>query len=160
MKRTILILSVLFLMTTSTLAQTNSLAGTWMLTAADVIKPEGTRTQDYGPEPHGLLIFTPDGHYMLEIYRVTRVKFADNDKFHGTPEEYKDIFLGMSCHFGTYVADIEKGTITFKIDSASFSNWDGTTQVRSFTLKGDELSWRVPARPDGSIPVSTFKRAR
>jgi hypothetical protein len=141
------------------LAQSGSLAGTWLLTAADVIKTDGMRTQDYGPNPHGLLILTADGRYMVEIYRVARARFASNDKFHGSPDEYKDVSLGMSCHFGTYAVDAAKSTITFKIDSASFSNWDGSTQVRNFSLNGDELTWRVPARPDGSIPVSTFRRA-
>jgi hypothetical protein len=75
-------------------------------------------------------------------------------------DDGNDASLGMSTHFGTCVIDQEKGTITFKIDSASFPNWDGTTQVRQFTLKGDELTWKVPPRPDGSVPVSSFKRVR
>jgi hypothetical protein len=140
--------------------QTSPLTGAWTLTAADVIKPDGTRTQDYGANPHGLAIFTADGHCSVAIYRSERLKFASNDKRQGTPEEYKDASLGMSTHFGICAVDTVKGTITFKIDSASFPNWDGTTQVRQFTLTGDELSWRVPPRPDGSVPVSSFKRVR
>ena len=141
-------------------AQTSPLVGAWTLTAADVIKPDGTRTQDYGPNPHGLAFFTADGHYSVAIYGGYRLKFASNDKRRGTPEEYKDASLGMSAHFGTCAVDVVKGTITFKIDSASFPNWDGTTQVRQFTLTGDELTWRVPPRPDGWVPVSSFKRVR
>jgi hypothetical protein len=139
-------------------AQTNPIVGTWTLTAADVIKADGTRTEDYGPSPHGLAIFTADGRYMIEIYRVARARFASGDKLRGTPDEYKDVSLGNSCHFGTYAVDGAKGTIAFTIDSASFTNWDGTTQVRAFTLEGDTLTWRVPPRPDGAIPVSSFRR--
>jgi lipocalin-like protein len=154
------VFAVLPLLPSIAAAQTSPLVGAWTLTAADVIKADGTRGQDYGPTPHGLAVFTPDGHCAVHVFRSDRLKFASNDKRNGTPEEYKDASLGMSTHFGTCIVDTAKGTITFKIDSASFPNWDGTTQVRQFTLNGDELSWRVPPRPDGSVPVSTFKRVR
>ena len=140
--------------------QAPSLVGTWTLTGADLLRPDGTRVPDYGPEPRGLAVFTADGHYSVQIYRAERTRFAANDKLHGTPDEYRDASLGMSAHFGTYTVDADTDTITFHITAASFPNWDGATQVRQFTLHGDELSWRVPARPDGSIPISSFKRIR
>jgi hypothetical protein len=105
-------------------------------------------------------VFTADGQYVVEIYRAERTRFASNDRSRGTPEEYKDAFLSISTHFGRYTVDQAKGTITFAITSASFPNLDGTTQVRPFTLEGDSLAWRVPPRPDGSVPVSRFVRVR
>ena len=60
----------------------------------------------------------------------------------------------------TATLKVTKGTITFHIDRASFPNWDDTTQVRAYDLKGDELSWKVPPRPDGSIPVTRLRRVR
>jgi len=45
-----------------------------------------------------------------------------------------------------------------KIDRSTFPNNDDTTQVRAYELKGDILSWKVPARPDGSIPVTVLHR--
>ena len=159
-KLSVVFLAALALSPSTVIAQTSPLVGTWTLTAADVIKADGTRVEDYGPQPRGLAVFTADGRCMVSIFRANRLKFASNDKRRGTPEEYKDASLGMSAHFGTYVVDAEKGTITFQITSASFPNWDGTTQVRQFTLIGDDLSWRVPARPDGSVPISSFRRVR
>ena len=50
------------------------------------------------------------------------------------------------------------GTLTFRIESASFPNWEETEQKRTFELSGDELSYRVPARPDGNIPISVWRR--
>jgi hypothetical protein len=64
----------------------------------------------------------------------------------------------MSVHFGRYTVDPSKHTIAFIIDRASFSDWDDTTQVRNYELKGDELSWKVAARPDGSIPITVLRR--
>src|SRR3954470_8042676 len=137
-----------------------SVVGTWTLTDAQRLLPDGTRVSDYGPSPHGLVIFTADGYYSVQIYRAERKKFSSGDKLKGTPEEYKEASLGMSVHFGRYTVDAAKGTITFHIDRASFPNWDDTTQVRAYDLKGDELSWKVPARPDGSVPVTRLRRVR
>jgi len=137
---------------------TNSFAGNWKLIAADKILPDGTRVPDYGAQPHGMAIFTADGYYMIEVFRDVRTKFASNDRAKGTLEEYKDASLSASCSFGTYSVDPATSKVTMKIDRATFPNYDDTTQVRAYELKGDILSWRVPARPDGSIPVTVLRR--
>jgi len=140
------------------LAQSHLLIGSWRLIAAGKILPDGQRIADYGAAPHGIAIFTTDGHYVVEIFGTERMKFASLERAKGTPEEYKNAVLSQSCHFGTYSIDSIKGTITFNIDRATYPNQDQTLQVRPFTIKGDTLSWRVPARADGSIPISVFTR--
>ena len=133
-------------------------AGHWKLIAADKILPDGSRVPDYGNEPHGMAIFTSDGYFMVEVFRDVRVKFASNDRAKGTPDEYKDASLSASCLFGTYSVDPATSKVTMKIDRATFPNYDETTQVRAYELKGDILSWKVPARADGSIPVTVLRR--
>ncbi|WP_263417806.1 lipocalin-like domain-containing protein [Terriglobus albidus] len=160
MKRHLLLLTALLLAPLSGMAQTSSIVGTWILTAADKLMPDGTRVSDYGPDPHGLVIFTADGHYSVQIYRNDRVKFASGDRLKGTPEEYRAIATEMSVHFGTYTVDTAKHTISFHIDRASVPNQDDTTQVRAYELQGDVLSWKVAARPDGSIPITVLKRVK
>lgn len=144
--------------TAPALAQSHSLVGTWRLVAANKILPDGTQVSDYGSDPHGIAVFTDEGYYTVEIFRGERTKFASGDRAKGTPEEYKDAVLSTSCHFGTYDVDWVNDTITLHIAHASYPNWDMTTRVGPFTLHGDTLSWRVPPRPDGSVPVSVFKR--
>lgn len=153
-----LFLVVLWAGSLTAIAQSNSIVGTWALTAADKLLPDGTRTSDFGSDPRGLVIFTANGYYSVQIYRGELWKFASGDKLKGTPQEYKDASLGMSIHFGRYTVDPVKNTITFKIDRSSFPNWDETTQVRTYELKGDELSWKVPPRPDGSTPLTVLRR--
>jgi len=114
-------------MTMPVFSQSTLLVGSWRLTAADKILPDGSQVADYGTAPRGIAVFTGDGHY-------------------------------ASCHFGTYTVDVAKGTITFHTEHASYPNWDETTRTSGFTLDGDQLTWRVPPRPDGSIPVSVFTR--
>jgi len=136
------------------------IVGTWVLAAADKLLPDGTRVADYGPNPHGLCVFTADGYYSLQIYRAERLKFASGEKFSGTPEEYKDVSLSKSVGFGRYSVDPVKHTITFHRDRNSVPNLDDTTGVVPYELNGDELSWKVAARKDGSIPITVLRRVR
>jgi hypothetical protein len=136
------------------------IVGIWTLVAADKLLPDGTRASDYGPSPHGQVIFTPDGYYSVQIYRADRKKFASGDKFDGTPEEYKDASLGMSTSFGRYSVDPVKHTISFYRDSSSVPNLDGKTGVDPYELNGDQLSWKVAARKDGTIPITVLRRLK
>jgi hypothetical protein len=154
------ILAALFAVSLSATAKEPSIVGTWVLIQAEKLLPDGTRLPDYGPNPHGLVIFAANGYYSLQIYRAERLKFASGDKFKGTLEEYQDASLSTSVHFGRYSLDPVKHTITFKIDRSSIPNLDDTTAVRSYELKGDELSWKVAARQDGSVPITTLRRVQ
>lgn len=156
----LLLLAILCVTTVAATAQSSSIVGTWVLSAADKLLPDGTRTSDYGNNPRGLVIFTADGYYSLQIYRADRMKFSSGDKLKGTPEEYKEAIVGMSVHFGRYTVDPVKNTITFQIDRSGFPNWDGLTTTRPYELKGDELSWKGAARPDGSVPITVVRRVR
>jgi hypothetical protein len=137
-----------------------NLTGTWTLVAADVIHPGGTRARDFGSAPKGLLLIDGEGHYSLQIYKAERPRFATGDKLAGTDAEYKAAVLGSSTHFGTVSANAAAGTLTFRIDAASFPNWEGAVQTRRYEMQGDELSYRVPPRPDGDIPVSVWRRLK
>jgi hypothetical protein len=153
------ILAVVLISSLAASAQTPNIVGTWILTKAEKLLPDGTRVSDYGENPHGLVIFTSDGYYSVQIYRADRLKFSAADKLKGTPEEYKQATLSTSVHFGRYSMDPVKHTITFQIDRSSFPNQDDTTQVRPYEMNGDELSWKVAPRPDGSVPITILRRA-
>jgi len=141
--------------------QVNSVAaieGTWALAFADVKHPDGTRAHDYGDAPKGMLQIDHAGRYSLFIFDSSRPRFAANDRNAGTPGEFRAAALGTSAHFGTVDVDPTKGTISFHIEGATYPNWEGTTQVRSYELNGDMLSYKVPARPNGDIPLTGWKR--
>jgi hypothetical protein len=135
-----------------------TLVGTWTLVAADVQHPDGSRGRDYGADPKGLLVIDGQGHYSLQIFKSEREAFGSGDKAAGSPEEYRGAVLGSSTHFGTVSIDQTAGTLTFHIENASFPNWIGQQQVRKYELNGNELSYRVTARPNGDVPISVWKR--
>lgn len=158
MRKSTLLLALLATAPLTGIAQTPSIVGTWILAGAEKLLPDGTRIADYGPNPHGLVIFTANGYYSVQIYRAERLKFSSGDKLKGKPEEYRDASLSTSVHFGRYSLDAANHTITFRIDRSSFPNQDDTTQARPYEMKGDELSWKVAPRPDGSVPITILRR--
>ena len=66
--------------------------------------------------------------------------------------------MGSSTHYGTVEIDEQQRTLTFHIERSSFPNWEGTVQVRSYEMSHGRLSYRVPPRPDGSTPLSVWRR--
>lgn len=135
------------------------LAGTWTLQAADALHPDGSRSSDYGAAPKGLLMIDRQGHYSLQIFRAERPRFAAGDKASGSPDEYRGAVMGSSTHYGTLELDARRHLLVFHIVGASFPNWEGQQQRRSFELEGDVLSYRVPPRPDGNVPISVWRRS-
>jgi hypothetical protein len=139
---------------TATEPQLLSLQGTWIMTSAYEILADGTRTTNYGEHPNGLLMVDKEGRYSLQIFRPTRPKFASGDKTRGTLEEYREAVLGSSTHTGRVILDPVKGKLTFKIDAASYPNWEGAQQVRDYTFKDGILTYSVPATASGNGTVA------
>lgn len=134
------------------------LHGTWTLVAADKILPGGAVARDYGEQPKGRLVVDARGRYSLQILKSERLRFAGNSKADGSTDEFRSAVMGSSTHYGTLSIDESAGQLVFAIEGASFPNWEGTVQRRQYTLDGRELSYRVPPRSDGSIPVSVWRR--
>jgi len=134
------------------------LQGTWTLVAADRILSNGEQVRDYGDNPKGRLMVDSEGRYSLQIFKSERPRFAAADKAAGSASEFKAAVMGSSTHYGTVAVDAHEGILTFAIESASFPNWEGTVQKRKYTLKDGVLSYQVPPRPDGGIPVSVWRK--
>jgi len=135
-------------------AQPLSLEGTWIMTSAYEILADGTRTTNYGEHPNGLMMVDKVGRYSIQIFRPSRPKFTSGDKRRGTPEEYREAVLGASTNTGRVVVDPVNGKLIFKIETAVYPNWEGTEQVRNYTLKDDTLTYSVPASASGNGTVA------
>lgn len=143
-------------------ARNTSLVGTWTLVSNDVIAANGTRKPGFGPTPAGLAMFDAAGRYSIQILDPDRPKFASNDRVKGTPGENQAFVLGNNPHYGKYSVNDTNHTITFEIEHAAFPNWDGTKQIRSFTLVGDTLKYTTPASAfaDGHSVEVVWQRAK
>ena len=132
-------------------AQTaRDLVGTWKLVSA-VAQQGGTKTDMFGPDPSGTLVFGSDGHYALIYLRRDLPKFASGSRLTGTPDQNRAIVQGSVAHFGTYEVDEAGKVLVLRIEGGTFPNWDGAEQRRPFSLSGDELTYTSP----GSTGVAT-----
>jgi hypothetical protein len=66
--------------------------------------------------------------------------------------------IGISTHFGRIDVDSVAHVFTLHVDGSSFPNQEGGAQKRYYEPKGDELSYRLEPRKDGSIPISVWRR--
>jgi hypothetical protein len=107
-----------------------------------------------------MLIFDPDGHYGLILSRKSVPNIASNSRMTGTVEENKAIVQGTIAHFGTYLVDGAEKSITFRIETSTYPNFNGTEQKRAFTLRGDELQYTVPSFSGGGSAVAVWKRIK
>ena len=147
-----------------TMAQQKSLkeqiVGSWSLVAVDTLQPNGTRSPLFGPNPKGIVVFDPGGHYAIAITSSDLPKFASNNRNTGTAEENKAVVQGTLAHFGTYTIDEANHSYTLHIESSSFPNWSGTEQKRGpVTLVGDDLKWINPGSSGGGSTENVWKRA-
>jgi hypothetical protein len=137
------------------------LVGSWTLVAIDNVRPDGSKIPLFGPSPQGTLMFDASGRYSIQICSTGRPKFASNDRTKGTTEENQAAVQGCNPHWGRYSVNAADRIILFQIDHATYTNWEGTEQKRSFTLTGDELKYSVPnPSATGANPVVIWRRAK
>jgi len=120
---------------------------------SSTLEQDGKKTDYYGPNPVGQMMFDPNGHFSEVLTRSDLPKFASNNRQAGTPEENKAVVQGSIALFGTYTVNETDKTIILHIEGSTFPNWVGVDQKRLFKLSGDELNWTVPAPSVGSGTV-------
>ena len=133
--------------------------GTWTLVSA-ISERDGNKSDTFGPNAKGVLMFDANGHYMIGFIAANLPKFASSNRATGSADENKAVVGGSLTHFGIYVVNEADKSLTYRIESATFPNWDKTDQKRSFVITGDELKYSVPAGSAGGTGTVTWKRAK
>jgi len=134
--------------------------GTWTLISS-VTEKDGTKTDQFGSGAKGMLTLDAEGHFMLTIIGPDLPKFASNNRAAGTPEENKAVVSKSIAMIGTYSVNSADKTLIFKVDSASFPNWNGTEQKRLLApANTDELKYITPTASSGGVGTVTWKRVQ
>jgi hypothetical protein len=84
------------------------------------VKEDGTRIEEFGSNPLGIIIFEPNGRFAEILSRSDLPKFASNKRTTGTPEENQAIVRGVYALFGTYTVNEADRTFTWYIIVAHF----------------------------------------
>jgi hypothetical protein len=159
MKNAIIMLFLLIALNTAMAQKTKQIKnaeilGSWTLVSVENINSDGTKNLPYDVNPKGILFFDEKGNYAIEIYKNERPKIISGDKNKCTPEENASIVQGSNAHFGAYEIDETNKIITFKIKTASFPNWEGTVQKRSYTFLNSQLKYVVTNTTQGGKSVT------
>ncbi|KUJ61519.1 hypothetical protein AR687_12620 [Flavobacteriaceae bacterium CRH] len=133
---------------------TSKITGLWTLVSVENTQADGMKTFPYGTNPKGSLFFDEKGNYAIQIYKNERAKIISGDKNKCTPEENAAIVQGSNSHFGKFEIDELNKTITFKIQTASFPNWEETIQKRFYTYTDNELKYVVTNTTQGGKSVT------
>ena len=143
-----------FSISSSAFAQTaaqNQVAGTWRMMSA-TIDPGGKNAAAYGEKPNGLLVFTPDMHFVEVLTDADIPRFASNARGGGTDDENRMAMSRSIGFFGSYTVD-EKGEFSGnRVEGATFPNWIGSVRTRGdlrLVVEGDRITERF-RRPEGT----------
>ena len=135
------------------------LVGTWTVTEAATHEANGNTTYPYGKSPKGILLFTADGHFVQMLTTGDVPKFASNNRTTGTPAEYQAVVQKTNAFFGTYSVDEAKKEITYKIESSTFPNWEGTSQPRIIVeLNAKQFVYKNPSASAGGVAENKWRR--
>ena len=146
--------------TGAAVAQTaKDFVGTWTLVSS-ITEQGGNKSDTFGPNAKGVLVYDGSGRYVITFVGANLPKFASNNRATGTADENKAIVGGSLTHFGTYAVNEADKSFTFRVESATFPNWDKTEQKRSFVITGDELKYTTPTGSAGGTISLTWKRGK
>jgi hypothetical protein len=136
------------------------IVGTWTLVSS-VTERDGLKTDQFGTGAKGMLVLDASGHFMLTIIGPDLPKFASNNRAAGTPDENKAVVSKSIAMLGGYSVSTSDKTLTFKVDSATFPNWNGTEQKRLLSpIEADVLTYVTPTASSGGVGTVTWKRVK
>ena len=116
------------------------LLGNWKLVSWEQEFQDGSdRRAEYGKNPIGYLIFTPEG-------RMMAVLEGEGRKAPKSDEESLALFRSLVAYTGPYTLEGDKWTT--KVDVAWHPDRRGTDQVRFFKVEGDRLFVTTTYRPN------------
>ena len=137
-----------------------SLSGTWTLVSS-ITNKDGVKTEQFGSGAKGMMSLDADGRFMLTIIGPDLAKFASNSRTTGTSEENKAVVSKSIAMIGTYTVNPADKTLIFRVENATFPNWNGTEQKRSIvTASNDELKYMTATASSGGVGIVTWKRAK
>jgi Lipocalin-like domain len=135
--------------------------GTWTFVSALDVKPDGTKSDRWGPNPKGIFIFDANGRFAQFITRSDIPKFAAKTADQGTPEENKAVLAGLVASFGTYTVNEADKMVITRVEGNIFPNLVGVEQKRLIvSLTGDELKYTNPSTSTGTTAEASWRRVK
>lgn len=139
----------------------NQVAGTWRMVSA-TLETNGRIERPYGENPQGMLVFTPDMHFVEVLTDGDTPRFRSDVRGDGSDDENRRVMASSIGFFGTYSVDEQGRFAGNRVEGATFPNWVGgvrTTQELQLKVDGERM-YETFTRPDGGRFSAEFVRAR
>jgi len=133
------------------------IVGSWRLVSI-YTEDKGVKSLPYTDKPMGLLIFDAAGNVSQFLTKPDLPKFAVANRLKGTDQEYRNVMQGMLASIGTYTVD--GSTVTVKWIASSYPNRAGTTEKRTYTVVGNDMSSTNPTASVGGTSFANWVRAK
>jgi lipocalin-like protein len=135
-----------------------NLVGTWTVVSV-TYEQGGKKIEPYGPNVKGTQIYDANGRIATVVLRPDLPKVASNNRMTATAEESQKIVHGSIAYFGTYTTNEADHSVTVQIEGATLPNWMGTSQKRTYTISGDQLTISNPTGSGAGAATVVLKRA-
>jgi len=123
------------------------LIGVWRLTSVTATRADGRRTEPYGPEPDGTLIYDTAGNMTTIILDGGLGRFVSGDIAAAERDEAANAYRRTLAYFGTYEMGEQSGTVLHHVRGSTFPNWADTTHLRFSSIEDGRLIMRTPPLP-------------
>lgn len=138
------------------------LYGLWHLVSIYSVNDRGDVNHHFGKDAVGRLAYHPEGYMNVIIMRPGRRKLSGDGIGEGTLEEIAEAYDGFEAYSGRYKVDHDAGTVIHHVDIARSPSWEGTDQLRHFSIRNGVLKIHTPPMEFGggtwSVHVAWEKR--
>jgi hypothetical protein len=137
------------------------LVGAWTLVSNDTVAPDGSKQQDFGANPKGVLILDASGRYASVTGRPDRPKFKaiSNVRSQASAEEWAVAARAFAANSGTWSVNETDKTLIRKFEIALIPNNDANETKASVNLTRDELKLTITPAAGGKNET-VYRRAR
>ena len=139
----------------------DQLTGSWTLVPAELTPPTGTKREDFGANPKGILILDAGGRYAAVQGNPDRPKFKDtkNLRSGATNDELAAAARSFAANFGTWSVDEAGKTLMRKYEIALIPNNDAQEIKNLVSLSGDDLKLEFTFE-NGVRTENVYRRAK
>jgi hypothetical protein len=123
------------------------LLGAWELVSYTATDADGQVIDPLGPQPHGLIVYTPEGYMSAQLCRSDRPSMGSDRLEEATADELAQAAMTYVAYGGPFTV-VDPTTVEHQVTTGLFPNWVGRPQIRRVGFEGEflKLSLATPTR--------------
>jgi hypothetical protein len=115
------------------------LQGTWQLVSCVIRFEDGEFLDQFGHDPSGFLIYSPDGYVSAVLGAKNYPTIATSDAGEATVAKLAGGAPQFIAYCGRFTVDDETHTVTHAIQVSLLPDWIGRSEVRTIRFAGEQI---------------------